>query len=72
MGLARRLVLPDLGQGTNEHLSWSVDLLCSADVTRNSCREDGNSTCQAWSLRPADLAPDQGLACSDQDCHTGR
>jgi hypothetical protein len=64
-GLARSLVFPYLRHGTNEDFRWPVDLPCSANSTGHSCGKNGNSPRQAWSLRSADLAPDQGLACSD-------
>ena len=70
--LAESLPFPDLRHGTNEYFRGSIDLPCSANATRYSCGENGNSTCQARNLRSADFAPDQRLACSDQDRHFGR
>ncbi len=62
--MACPLMLPDLWQRANEYFGRPVDLLCSADVTRDSCWEDGNAACEARGLGSTDPAFDQCLACS--------
>lgn len=69
---AQRLTFPNLRQGTDENFRWAVHLSRTANGTRHLRRKDGNALRKAWGLRSAGFALDQGLACSDQDWHSGR
>jgi hypothetical protein len=69
--LARGPLLPDAGRIADEDLGRAIDPLHPTNATRYSCRKDGNPAREARCLRSADLAFDQSLECSDQDCHTG-
>jgi hypothetical protein len=70
--LARGLPLPDTRRLADEDLGRAIDPLRLTYPTRHRNGEHGNLAREARYLRFAGLAFDQGLACSDQDWHTGR
>jgi hypothetical protein len=70
--LGPSLMFPDLRQGADEYFGRSVNLPCAADIAGHASWKSGNSASKAECLRSAGLTPDQRLACSDQDWHSGR
>jgi hypothetical protein len=50
----------------------AANLPCAADIAGHASWKSGNSASKAGCLRSEGLTPDQRLAYSDQDWHTGR